>query len=827
MPSAQKLIPPNFWQKAGDALYEGAQNFGPEWLNTVNPKNLPQTIEGLSRLGGLGLTLDKALYDPNYAKDHPKDAALMDALQTHGRLGLSLTGEEPLNGPNYAKYHPEEAAIRDALRTYYGNYGSWHGVSQNVRHHPVGALSDAALAVEMGLAPFTEGASMSVAPLTSGLTLNRVLAIANRAASLTGKATSPFLVPSVAAKVAKPVASRAAGLVMRVPRANIVDSSGTLTSTARKAIVDAFGGKVDPQKVVELHPGLIDDLQKGGVTPANVRQSVARAQGVDLTRSMATGKKPPQAAADITSSAKEKASGDLSSHVESIVPPPTMSIGDSISQAFNASKSNVKNLYDKFKDNKGVIDPNFSGDIMSSIDDRLKNSGLTLGDLSEKHESVIPNAKIGMAEIKRLTDKLNRGEPVGAPQVNDTAKTLNSLWEGSSSYDRELLSAVRKGFYDSIENIPPWKFSDDVKQFASDFKNARGAYEAQANQFLGNDEIARARKLAEAGDTPAATKLISDSLIHPETGEMKPNSDAILDRLHAIGVGDTAERHVAHVAASIVGDPGSSATAVENASTNRFLSPDEADRLALARQTKEIVGQTPTPSNAWTLGRLARTGTGAMIGAGTSAFLGHLGLPPAISVPAFGAIGGALETAVDKRIAGPMERRAEAAGAPVERNVINPSGLTDGKAAPAVRLAKTAANYAARRSEEPYNPQEDGALPIDERMRPPEPQPSQEIAPDADQPPAEPVKDPRMAAPPGSDNDVITPDQPEPHFGGGRVGRASGGKVHNVRRHEYLVDRLLKAAKDAKKMTDKTTEPLLNVPDEHIVKALDVAQRAI
>lgn len=63
--------------------------------------------------------------------------------------------------------------------------------------------------------------------------------------------------------------------------------------------------------------------------------------------------------------------------------------------------------------------------------------------------------------------------------------------------------------------------------------------------------------------------------------------------------------------------------------------------------------------------------------------------------------------------------------------------------------------------------------------------------------------------------------------GASRPGRASGGKISDVRRHEYLVNRLLTAAKDAKKATDKATETLLNVPDEHIVKALDVAQRAI
>jgi hypothetical protein len=63
-------------------------------------------------------------------------------------------------------------------------------------------------------------------------------------------------------------------------------------------------------------------------------------------------------------------------------------------------------------------------------------------------------------------------------------------------------------------------------------------------------------------------------------------------------------------------------------------------------------------------------------------------------------------------------------------------------------------------------------------------------------------------------------------FEGGRVGRAAGGATlgHG---HEYLVNRLLMAAKNAKKATDKTTEPLLKVPDEHIVKALNVAQRAI
>jgi hypothetical protein len=60
---------------------------------------------------------------------------------------------------------------------------------------------------------------------------------------------------------------------------------------------------------------------------------------------------------------------------------------------------------------------------------------------------------------------------------------------------------------------------------------------------------------------------------------------------------------------------------------------------------------------------------------------------------------------------------------------------------------------------------------------------------------------------------------------GDRIQRASGGRAGQG--HEQLVNRLMTMAKQAKKVTDKSTEPLLNAPDEAIVKALDVAQQAI
>jgi hypothetical protein len=55
------------------------------------------------------------------------------------------------------------------------------------------------------------------------------------------------------------------------------------------------------------------------------------------------------------------------------------------------------------------------------------------------------------------------------------------------------------------------------------------------------------------------------------------------------------------------------------------------------------------------------------------------------------------------------------------------------------------------------------------------------------------------------------------------IQRASGGKVD----HEALVDRLMNRWKAAKKETNRTTKPLLGLPDATIVKALDIAGRAI
>ena len=57
---------------------------------------------------------------------------------------------------------------------------------------------------------------------------------------------------------------------------------------------------------------------------------------------------------------------------------------------------------------------------------------------------------------------------------------------------------------------------------------------------------------------------------------------------------------------------------------------------------------------------------------------------------------------------------------------------------------------------------------------------------------------------------------------GGRIERASGGRIGL---HESEADRLIRMAEIAKKNIGKQTESILNAPDEHVVRALAVANR--
>ena len=68
--------------------------------------------------------------------------------------------------------------------------------------------------------------------------------------------------------------------------------------------------------------------------------------------------------------------------------------------------------------------------------------------------------------------------------------------------------------------------------------------------------------------------------------------------------------------------------------------------------------------------------------------------------------------------------------------------------------------------------------------------------------------------------------QPAQRFAGGRVGRASGGRLVRTD-HAARAASLIRAAEAAKKAHNRTTEDILEQPDEAVAKALSIANKAI
>jgi hypothetical protein len=502
----------------------------------------------------------------------------------------------------------------------------------------------------------------------------------------------------------------------------------------------------------------------------------------------------------------------------------------------DASRQRIKDRYTAFTAIPGEFGPEFSGDLRTSIDSQLSQNGIDMGDLREKPSGILPSAQMGIAEIDRVIKNLESGRTVSAVQINDAAKTLNTLYKGAVGYDRELLNSLRHGFYDAVKDISNSNFSGDQAALSGAFKSARSAHETHANTFMGESEIGTAARDVNRGNLSNASTSLGNLIIDPRTGRMMPGADEIMTRLNDIGMGHGVNEHVRSTIANVVADPNVPHLTSSEAINNPLLYADEAERLRALNATKGVIGEAPPPSGEWTPGRAARLATGAVAGGLTGLLARDLPVLGPLAVPVAGYIGGRLENTVERGVINPMERAAELRGAPVERRPFTPL-RSDGSALEAavngiLGGTQSAAQYVARQgSMEGERQPEPVQMSTEELLAEPTGEGDQRVTPDAPRGGPAPVPshgtNPLLAEPTGEGDEIVMPDAPEPHFAGGRVGRASGGQVGDSRKHEFLVNRLMLAAKNAKKVTDKTTEPLLNVPDEHIVKALDVAQRAI
>ena len=793
--------------QAMDTFMQGVRKIPEDWLNTVNPAHLKE----------IAVQTAKALV--------PKGPP-----QPNIYMGDEYS--EPDEGIGIAEYNRRHPVVPPAIAQYLkSTYGSWEGLGKEWREHPLGPISDAAMLAELG-GSFLSGqeeldpailAARSAAlaagkkvPLTAGK-------IIGDTGKTVGVATSPMAVPIAALHVAKIPLNKVPWPNTPAAREAIQARNGDLTPQAQAAVDQATNGRIPAIQVQAGTPNLTQDLRnKGANTPAT-REAIARAQGVTLSRSQARQTPIPpggKAANDATSASGHAA---LASRVAKIAPPPNTSLGEAWTNAQNASQAGVTNAYEIARQTPGHIsDPGVADDISRAIENRM-GGGTPLHALISGGDGAAKNAAL---HVQSLMDDIRNGYyPVGAARISDTIGLINDGFYNASPTQRRYLYNIKAGLNDAVEQMHPDSFSGSVDDLNQNIFNANNAYSQHQQTFFGthpsngtivNPVAHAAGNAARTGDARAVDQVLTEALIDPSTAATRPTTPYAYGAATDAGLGQTADEHIQHTVGSVVGDPTTSPQAAHSVVDDwgPHLDWHQTVHLPLVAETKGYLSTPapppPTVGNVlWPAARTALT-TGATVAG--SHLLGIPMHPLATAGQVATSFAG--EGLLEKGIKPWFASLTEGTGAPRNTgfgtNFAN-RGLPY-KAARGWGVLESSTTPPSEQPAQPEHPMNEAptplSLPHQSDMVPDDKAPEVVQGGPADEP--EPLS--------------IPADNAAPRATGGRIERASGGKVDNI---EHLIGKLMASAKSAKKVTDKTTEPLLNMPDEHIVRALDVAQQAI
>jgi hypothetical protein len=403
-------------------------------------------------------------------------------------------------------------------------------------------------------------------------------------------------------------------------------------------------------------------------------------------------------------------------------------------------------------------------------------------------ENLHPSAQAADQWVNNVTNRLVNGDPAGR-SIYELDGLKQTAWDMSRAEARNPLGSTQaKGIYDNLYHSLDATIRDANPEYSKVMDASQQAQEATAS--LENTMGAHSKSGAAA--TAKALKAIRT-----------PDGSNMLDKL--------AEN-----------DPGLPAAMAGHASQDLLPSKGMAQRVLR--------------------GEIGATG---ILGMAAGAL--H---SPAAAAAAIPAMAGEAITASPRLMLG--ANRAAGAG----RNLIDQAAGAVSDATPQViksglsaagdvasSAAKGVASHAAQiggvtgelataPENAPIDPSllDKGGFHASQLDHPPPTEDPDELPPgytkrDLDPAPAPTVAHENDEMPPGYDKDGNEIPPPQPHAAGGRVPFARGGKIDDG--HERLVNRLMRMAEHAKKASNEVTEPLLKAPDEHIVKALAIAKKAI
>lgn len=611
---------------------------------------------------------------------------------------------------------------------------------------------------------------------------------------------------------------------------------------------DAINGAQVPEGLkssdrIQANPDLRASVEAAvnekGLTPQAIAEGEAAHHGVALTREQLEGTTTnPERVRQDAAMAKEKLAASAATKSPLPIEDPLhQASGQAFINAAGESLADARQGYEDLSRIPGEFDKsNFADRLNQELNQGIESPLNTHGITSTEDIFNDPALKGSARAYNFIADEMRNNEPLTLARINRLRSSVGSL--GTNGTDDLLIDTIKN----SLTNTADHLLKEDLENrqsglgeshdynFDNGIADPTAAQEATQNavgkiqdantrwaihqqtfgpkgdyghivRTLGND----AKPIIEGGVVPTKEQLstvgraLADDVIDPK---LKHSSFDALDNL-----GDIDPRLAASVANGIkyriANGLSNGATGADTLSAlDKFgpiFAPEDSAHIASAADIHDLVDApvrrdfSAYKNAAAAMGKhVLGTTTGALIGGSRNPFLGAVG------------------AVVGDRLISPSEPDRQAMGAAPALNA-PAQVLNAGKsAAQTVEKASPYAPAAAMAAQAGQTPAAPTGVPTTE---------AEAKAMGYEEVPSSVPSTEAQAKAMGYE------EVPE-HASGGRVGYKSGGSV-SVRDIEPLVQSLMRKAKSAKIQSNKVTEPLLNRDDSAIVRALDVAQKAI
>jgi hypothetical protein len=284
------------------------------------------------------------------------------------------------------------------------------------------------------------------------------------------------------------------------------DQAGNLTGKGSEYLEQAFGKTFTPEEIQTLKPFLEKEAAKLGASPEAARQALLKEQGIEApTRSMVTGEKPLPAAAEVAEAGAAKAEDILSRKAEQLAgqPPERSAIAEALTQKGISDAEAASRQFEKSKRIPGDVSEEFRmakvgpggpGKIpeieppivMQRIQETLQQKGVpTTFEATEAYPQAAKALKY--LENNLLAGNYPYGGKLNMKNIEAIHQDLNDFWFAArgTAKDQRAVSAITDGYEKAVKEalIDPALFTGDGAKAIKEVEKARKMWKDMKDTF--------------------------------------------------------------------------------------------------------------------------------------------------------------------------------------------------------------------------------------------------------------------------------------------------------------------------------------------------------